>query len=136
MVIKVLDEVNASEMLRSEVYNYGDYISQYYINEFRTNNIIPIGAYLGNTLIGALYLTPHGNIDQVFVKPEYQFSNYHVGSSLLIYVEDHLNELLDYGDLLCGKLYISPTSDKAERVYKSLGYRGTRLDGTLSKRVK
>ena len=98
-----------------------------------------IAAYVEDELVGALYFSPYfyrdGYVDQLFVRDDFQNSEYHVGTSLLGFAEEHIEELGDYFDQYISRIYIEYNSPQSKSVYINAGYRCTELNGTLVKKV-
>ena len=143
MEIRVMNSVEdyyKMEALRSDAFEFDNDISQYYLNKLNEDDILILAAYINGELAGGLYFLPfisnRGIIDQLFVKKKYQFSDYHVGTTLLKYVEEHINDICEYFDTYIKTFIIEPSSDESEKVYRDNGYRDTALDGTLYKRIK
>jgi len=144
MFIKVInptENIDEIEKLRLDAFYHDPTIySSVYADRFYKNRMMIIAAYINNELVGGLYFSPYlikeGYVDQLFVKDEYQNSKYHVGTSLLRYIEQHIQELSDYFDTCFKKIFIEYNSPISEKVYLNAGYRRTRLDGTLVKRLR
>ena len=143
MDIRVEDNVEnifQFEDMRNRAHGFDHGYSEYYNKLFDENKIVIVSAYIDDQLAGAAYLTLFDdrtcNIDQLFVEPKYQFSDYHVGSSLLKFVEQNINSIKEYHDMRIRRILISPSSETSEKIYRDQGYEDTRLDGTLYKRVR
>ena len=143
MDIKVIDvsqDIEDIERLRLDAFYHDPTIySSTYAERFYKNNMLIIAAYIHGELVGGLYFSPSfmrdGYIDQLFVREDYQNSKYHVGTSLLKYVEKHIVELGEYFDQYFKKIFIDYNSPISKRVYLNAGYKFTKLDGTLVKKV-
>ena len=143
MIIKMIEDregFEAAERLRCKVYDDEFHIRSDYNEDFNNNDLIILSAYVGDELVGSLYALPFLNrglnIEQLFVKKEFQNNiDYRVGSSLLYYIEKHMDDIAQYKNITVSKLYISPSSDISERIYRTQGYMDTKLDGTLVKRI-
>ena len=144
MEVKVIDNYSdlfAIEHLRCDAFNIPKDVSEFYMDRFKKHAMLFLGAYIGDELVGGLYFSSClfncGSIDMLFVKPEYQNTDYHIGTYLLNYVEEHNQDLCDYLDCISIEKYlISPASECSERLYKHRGYKQTGLDGTYYKRIK
>jgi len=142
MDIKVIGfgtDIDEIERLRSlAFYNDENFRTPIFQHKYDNNEMIIIAAYLKGKLVGALYFAPfmqNGYVDQLFVDPKYQNSSYHVGTTLLNYLDNHIIELGEYFNLLINKIYIDYNSQKSKKVYLNAGYKHTQLDGTLVKRL-
>ena len=143
MDIKVIDvsqDIEDIERLRLDAFYHDPTIySSTYADRFYRNKMLIIAAYIENELVGALYFSPYlikdGYVDQLFVREDYQNSKYHVGTSLLKYVEKHIVELGEYFDQFFKKIFIDYNSPISKSVYLNAGYKCTKLDGTLVKKV-
>ena len=129
------------ERLRAEAfYHDSEIYTSIFSNRFYSNKMLIIAAYIGNELVGGLYFSPYlmrdGYVDQLFVREEYQNSKYHIGTSLLKYVEKHIVELGEYFNQCFKRIYIEYNSPISKKVYLNAGYKYTRLDGTLVKRIR
>ena len=140
-IFKPTEDLEEMEKLRLDAFYHDPTIySSVYADRFYRSKMMVIGAYIKGELIGGLYFSPYmikeGYVDQLFVRDDYQNSKYHVGTTLLKYAEEHIKELGEYFDMYIHKIFIDYNSPISEKVYLDAGYRRTRLDGTLVKRLR
>jgi hypothetical protein len=143
MEIKLLDQkgiLSEVEELRNDAFNIDDEFStDSYKNRFKDHQLLILGAFIDGKLVGALYFSPffstNGYIEQLFVRKEFQNCSFHVGTSLLQYLEDNIEDIEDYFKRYFTRLYIEYKNEKSERVYLNAGFRYTKLDGTLTKEI-
>ena len=139
MIMGNLKEV---ESLRYKVmFNDDKVIDSPYKVPYAQGRLLIFGAYIEDELIGAIYLSPWTYdqlyINQLFVKDEYQnHPDFHVGTSLIKYVENNLGDISDYYRTLFRTLLIDPADLKSEKIYTDLGYQVISERGTMSKRLK
>ena len=143
MNIKLLEDksiIDELELLRSQAFGFDTVASTYYSELLFNDKMTVILAYINDELAGAAYVTRFNHstciVDQLFVKPKYQFTDYHVGTELLKYIERNINSIKDDYEDHVNRLLISPGSEESEKIYRDQGYQDTRLDGTLYKRVR
>lgn len=140
----VMGDLKTPEKLRNKVL-FGDDMEEnfhspytYAYSQFR---LLIFGAYQDNKLIGAIYLTPYTfdrlYIDQLFVDPEYQNNpELHVGSSLLKFVENNMDDINDYYRTVFNYLLICPADKHVENIYINNGYTLVNTEqGLMSKKV-
>ena len=140
----IMGDLKTPERLRYKVM-FGDDIednfSSSYNHAYKQFRLLIFGAYQDNKLIGAIYLTPYTYdrlyIDQLFVDPEYQNNpKLHVGSSLLKFVEDNMDDINDYYRTVFNYLLICPADKHVENIYINNGYTLVNTEqGLMSKKV-
>ena len=143
MDIRFLDKdsiLTEVEKLRNEAFGINEeFASDLYKNMFNEHQLLVLGAYVDDKLVGALYFSPfystNGYIDQLFVRKEYQNCSFHVGTSLLKYLEDNVSDIEEYFQRYFTRFYIEYINERSKSVYLKQGYRFTKLDGTLTKKI-
>nr|MCR4581927.1 GNAT family N-acetyltransferase [Bacilli bacterium] len=128
MEIRVVkdEDITQFEELRMDVFSLYDNGLKYYLGEYLEGDLMILGAYINNELVGALYLSPFQSnscyVQQLFVKFEYQNSKYHIGTALLKYVEEHIEEISNYFCMYLKRLYIEYIDEISHKVYLNAGY--------------
>ncbi len=120
------DDFIEIEKLRREVFDIHFNSGTYYLNNLIYNKKKAIATKKDNEIIAGCYFHSFLSdlvIDVVFVKEEYQGSGLKLGRRLIL---DILNHKKKIENILHTKLYtssIDPIDEKAEALYKKIGYR-------------
>lgn len=97
------DTICVCENVRYDAYNMKgleiDVSQTHYACELRQDKYVVLGAYLGDILVGACYVSKKFDslfIEHLFVKRQFQKSNLHVGTNLLSYVLNNKHIIEQY----------------------------------------
>ena len=136
--IDVNDEIILElENLRFNVYNHKSIKPDetYFFRQMKEGKILPFGAYLDDTLVGACYVSKTYQtlfIDQLFVAKEYQNNEEHIGTNLLKYVLDNKEVCEEYFNTTFNFSYLDNRVPKT--FFENLGYKENN-NGMMSKRI-
>lgn len=119
------------EEMRKKVFEYNDSYNtktSYYTGEIKEGNILAFTCELNGEEVAGCYVSSALNslyVEQLFVLQEYQEKGLYLGKKLLQYILDNKKLVEEY--FLCKFEYsrISPSTQKAKRIYKSVGYKET-----------
>ncbi len=133
------EEFNKVEQLRKEVFDILPSFGVYYLNGLIENKIKAVATKSNEEIIAACYFHNRSTnliIDQLFVKEDYQETGLKLGRKLLL---DILNNKEKVEKLLNTKLQFSliePIDEKAEAIYKKIGYKPSNsILGTMRKTI-
>ena len=133
------DQYSKIDELRKEVFNIKNSSGSYYLNGLINNKIKAIATMDNNEMIAGCYFHNFSTnlvIDLLFVKEQYQETGLKLGRHLLL---DILSNKDKIEKILHTKLSISsiePLDEKAEALYKKIGYRSNNsILGTMYKAI-
>ena len=134
-----LEDFYKIEKLRKEVFDIRNTISTYYLNGLVNNKIKAIATKKDDEMIAGCYFHNFSTnlvIDLLFVKEQYQETGLKLGRNLLL---DILSNKDRVEKILHTKLSISsiePLNEKAEALYKKIGYKSKNdILGTMYKAI-
>lgn len=132
-------DIHELERLRSIVsYRRDQIVTSHYIEQFNNKNLLVFLAYVGKELAGVMYLTSVDYnlvVAQLFVMPEMQNSQYHVGTGLLKQVEANKDYIQEFFESKFSRSLIEPADRRCEKIYRDFGYQNTNTPGKLYKHL-
>ena len=123
------------ENIRMQV-NGLDSSSLYFIDSITKGEMLPIGVYLDDTLIGGAYISKSLNslyIENIFIKTEYQHKGYAKGLLRYIFQNKKIFEEYFGMEFLFSKL--EPNSNDIVEFYKSVGFSEPNNLNVMKKRI-
>lgn len=120
------DQYNEIDELRKEVFNITNGSGSYYLNGLINNKLKAIAAKNNDEMIAGCYFHNYSSnliIDMLFVKEEYQETGLKLGRNLVLNLLDNKEQV---EKILHSKLTtssIEPINEKAEALYKKIGYK-------------
>ncbi len=125
ILLSTLEEYIEVENLRREVLNIYNIDTSRYIEYLKNKELYSYGTIYNDSIVAGCYFSVNYtilNIQQLFVKNEYQNTGAKLGRNLLISI---LNNKQDIERLTGKKIdtsWIYPANDKAYEIYKKIGY--------------
>ena len=133
------EEYNKVERLRNRAFNNNQTFSPYYLNGLINNKIKAVATKNNDEIIAGCYFHNWSTnliIDQLFVKNEYQETGLYLGRKLLLNVLENKEKLEKLFNTNLETSLIEPIDEKAEAIYRKLGYRfGNRFTGLMRKSI-
>lgn len=128
-IVPLSDEtIKLLETIRFNAYNIDptnlDPTKTFYSNNLKNNKYLVFGCYLENQLIGACYISNSYNtlyIEQLFIHKNYQKSELHLGTNLLLHVLQNKQIIESYFQTTFQFSYLEDYQN-TKNLYQSLGY--------------
>ena len=137
VLLSNIEEYEKIEELRKEVFDLKSSPGTYYLNGLIDNKIKAVATKKDNEIIAGCYFHSFINslvIDQVFVKENYQETGLKLGRKLLLELLNHKKELEKILDTELYTTSIEPIDEKAEYIYRKIGYKqGNSFTGMMHK---
>lgn len=131
-----INDIVQFDNIRKEAYGFSNSTSTFYIEKLLKNEMLGIGAYINNKLIGGACISSYFDslyIENIFVKEEYR--NNKIASNLINYIIMNKKVFEEYfsKEFITSKL--EPNSSNVIGMYEKLGYGKPNSMNIMTRRI-